>query len=205
MPTTPLFPLPEGLEMTSISDTPEELLVGVTSHRSSSPCPQCATPSSAIHSSYHRHPRDLPCVGRPIRLVFTVRKFFCRNPHCGRKVFAERLPDFIAASSRLTKRLRTAVQEVGFATCGRGGERLSVKLGMGFSDATVLWSLFLVPLRCQLARCMSSGWTIGAGGAASASAASLSTWRRTKLWICWPTARPRAFKSGWRHTRKWML
>ena len=146
MPTTPLFPLPEGLEMTSISETSEELLVYVTSHRSSSPCPQCSTPSSAIHSSYCRHPRDLPCIGRPIRLVFTVRKFFCRNPSCSRKVFTERLPDFIAPSSRLTRRLRTSVQDIGFATCGKGGERLGDKLGMGFSDATVLWSLFLVPL-----------------------------------------------------------
>ena len=93
-----------------------------------------------------RHPRDLPCAGRPIRLVLTVRKFFCRNPHCCRKVFTERLPDFIEAFSRLTRRLRTAVQEIGFATCGKGGERLGDKLGMGFSDATVLWSLFLVPL-----------------------------------------------------------
>ena len=126
MPTTPLFPLPEGLELTSISDTPEELLVCVTSHRSSSLCPQCAMPSSAIHSSYHRHPRDLPCVGRPIRLVFTVRKFFCRNPNCSRKVFAERLPDFLEASSRLTKRLRTSVQDIGFATCGKGGESLEL-------------------------------------------------------------------------------
>jgi len=78
--------------------------------------------------------------------VLTVRKFFCRNPACCRKVFTERLPDFIQAFSRLTRRLRTAVQEIGFATCGKGGERLSDKLGMGFSDATVLWSLFLVPL-----------------------------------------------------------
>ncbi len=39
MPTTPLFPLPEGLEMTSISGTSEELLVSVTSHRASSSCP----------------------------------------------------------------------------------------------------------------------------------------------------------------------
>ena len=61
-------------------------------------------------------------------------------------MFAERLPDFIEASSRLTKRLRTTVQEIGFATCGKGGERLGDKLGMGVSDATVLWSLFLVPL-----------------------------------------------------------
>jgi transposase len=155
--------------MTSISDTPEELLVYVTSHRSSSPCPQCAMPSSAIHSSYHRHPRDLPCIGRPIRLVFTVRKFFCRNPQCGRKVFTERLPDFIEASSRLTKRLRTSVQEIGFATCGKGGESLGNKLGMPISDATLLWSLFLVPLRCQLVRCVSSGLTTGAGAAASCS------------------------------------
>jgi len=146
MPTTPLFPLPEGLEMTSISDTAEELLVRLTSHRSCSPCPQCSMPSSAIHSSYHRHPRDLPCIGRPIRLVLTVRKFFCRNPDCSRKVFTERLPDFIEVSSRLTKRLRTAVQEIGFATCGKGGERLGDKLGMPISDASMLCSLFLVPL-----------------------------------------------------------
>ncbi len=172
MPTTPLFPLPEGLELTSISDTPEELLVCVTSHRSSSLCPLCSTPSSALHSEYSRHARDLPCVGRPIRLLFTVRKFFCRTLTCSRKVFTERLPDFIAVSSRLTKRLRTAVQEIGFATCGKGGERLGDKLGMPVSDASVLWSLFLVPLRCQLAKCMSSELTIGVGGAASASAAS---------------------------------
>jgi transposase len=146
MPASLLFPLPDGLEMTAVSETAEEVLVRVTSHRSSSPCPQCSTPSSAIHSLYRRQPQDLPSIGRPIRLVFTVRKFFCRNPNCCRKVFTERLPDFIEASSRLTKRLRTAVQEIGFATGGKGGERLSDKLAIPISEATVLCSLFLVPL-----------------------------------------------------------
>ncbi len=146
MLSSPLFPLPDGLEITSVSDTPEEVLVQVISHRSSSPCPQCSALSSAIHSLYRRHPRDLPCAGRPIRLVFTVRKFFCRNPHCCRNVFTERLPDFIEASSRLTKRLRTAIQEIGFATGGKGGERLSEKLAIPISEVTVLYSLFLVPL-----------------------------------------------------------
>ena len=85
-------------------------------------------------------------MGRPIRLVLSVKKFFCRVPECPRKIFTERLPDLIEVSSRLTKRLRESVQEIGFATCGKGGERLGDKLAMGFSDATVLWSLFLVPL-----------------------------------------------------------
>jgi transposase len=131
MPTTPLFPLPEGLELTSISDTPEELLICVTSHRPSSLCPLCSTPSSAIHSDYCRHPRDLPCTGRPIRLVLTVRQFFCRNPDCSRKVFTERLPDFIAASSRLTRRLRTSVQEIGFASLSQGRRTSGRQAGDG--------------------------------------------------------------------------
>jgi len=171
MPTTPLFPLPEGLEMTSISDTPDELLVRVSSHRPSSPCPHCSTPSFAMHSSYHRHPRDLPCTGRPIRLLLTVRKFFCRNPDCSRKVFTERLPDFIEVSSRLTKRLRTSVQEIGFVTCGKGGERLSDKLGIPFQTPVCSGHCFWFLSR-RSAKCASLGLTIGVGGAASASAAS---------------------------------
>ncbi len=132
--------------MTSVSETADEVVVCVTSQRESSPCPHCSISSSAIHSLYRRHPQDLPCVGRPIRLNLTVRKFFCRNPNCHRKVFTERLPDFIEVSSRLTKRLRTGVQEIGFETSGKGGERLGDKLGMPTSDVTVLSSLFLVPL-----------------------------------------------------------
>jgi transposase len=144
MPTTPLLPLPDGLDITSISETPEELLVRVTSNRLSSPCPGCATPSTAVHSAYRRKPMDLPCTGRRIRLLLSVRKFFCRVVSCPRKIFTERIPELIEPSSRLTTRLRVAVQEIGFATCGKGGERLSPKLGMRVTDTTLLWSLHLV-------------------------------------------------------------
>jgi len=146
MSVSPLFPFPDGLEMTSVSETANEVVVCVTSQRESSPCGQCAMSSSAIHSFYRRHPQDLPCVGRPMRLILTVRKFFCRNLDCSRKVFSERLPDFISVSSRLTMRLRTSVQEIGFETSGKGGERLGGKLGIPVSDVTLLSSLFLVPL-----------------------------------------------------------
>ncbi len=87
---------------------------------------------------------DLPCTGRRIRLVLSVRKFFCRVVSCPSKIFTERIPELIEPSSRLTTRLREAVQEIGFATCGKGGERLSPKLGMRVTDTTLLWSLHLV-------------------------------------------------------------
>jgi transposase len=143
---SPFLPLPDGLEITAVSESPNGLIVRVLSTRPSSPCPGCSTPSRSIHSYYRRKPADLPCAGRSIRLLLTVRKFFCRVATCPRKVFTERLPDLLEPSSRLTTRLRAAIQEVGFATCGKGGEHLATKLGMPVSDVTVLWSLHLVPL-----------------------------------------------------------
>lgn len=140
-----LLALPEGLEITGISDSPEAVLVRVLSQRSSSCCPVCSTPSFAVHSFYRRKPADLPCAGRPLRLLLTVKQFFCRVASCPRKVFTERLPDLVEPASRLTIRLRRALQEVGFATGGKGGERLASALGMSVTDTTLLWSLFLVP------------------------------------------------------------
>jgi len=132
--------------MTSVSESAEAVLVRVTSMRTSSPCPLCSTPSTSVHSYYRRHPMDLPCVGRPIRFLLTVKKFFCRAPDCPRKIFTERLPELIKPSSRSTNRLREAVQEIGFASSGKGGERLSCKLGIRVTDTTLLRSLYLVPL-----------------------------------------------------------
>ena len=141
-----LLRLPEGLEITAMSDTPDAVVVRVLSQRCSSCCPACSTPSSAIHSYYRRKPADLPCTGRPIRLLLTVKKFFCRVASCPRKVFTERLPDFLQPFSRLTLRLRAAIQAIGFASTGKGGARLAAKLGMPLSDTTLLWSLQLVAL-----------------------------------------------------------
>lgn len=145
MPTTPLVSLPEGLDIISVSETSEELLVRVISTRSCSLCPLCSAPSQAIHSYYRRKPADLPSTGRAIRLLLTVRKFFCRNAACPRKVFAERLPELIEPASRLTSRFRQALQTIGFALNGEGGARLACRWGMPISATTLLRSLHLVP------------------------------------------------------------
>ncbi len=150
MPRTPrspvsvLLPLPHGLKITSICETPDTLVVAVSSNRRSSTCPLCSTPSRHIHSHYQRKPADLPCAGHPIRLLLEVRRFFCRVTTCRRKVFTERVPQLLEPSSRFTTRLRAALQQVGFSCGGKGSERLADALGMRASDTTILWSLHLV-------------------------------------------------------------
>lgn len=145
MPTTPLLPLPDGLEITSISVTEDELHVRVTSNRMSSPCPLCSTPSLAIHSYYRRKPLELPCAGKTVRLLLSVKKFFCRVATCSRKIFTERLPELIEPSSRLTTRLRTIVQAICAAFNAKGGARLGEQLGISLSRRTFLHSLLLLP------------------------------------------------------------
>ncbi|HCI78619.1 MAG TPA: ISL3 family transposase [Ktedonobacter sp.] len=145
MPTTPLIPLPAGLDITSISASSEELHIRITSTSPSSPCPVCSTPSSAVHSYYRRKPLDLSCTGQPIRLLLSVRKFFCHVATCPRKIFTERLPELIQPSSRLTMRLRTLIQAMCAALNGQGGAQLGEQLGVHLSRMTFLRSLHLLP------------------------------------------------------------
>src|SRR5215469_12377380 len=145
MPTTPLLPLPAGLEIISIHEEENHLEISIISNRIRCLCPGCAQPSQAIHSYYRRHPMELPCTGRVVKIVLSVKKFFCHNPSCQRKVFTERIPELIEPSSRLTTRLRTLVQAIGIAFNANGGARLGAQMGVQVSRMTVLFSLHLLP------------------------------------------------------------
>ncbi len=76
-----------------------------------------------------------------MRLLLSVKKFFCRVPTCRRKVFTGRLPELLEPSSRLTSRLRSIVQAMVVAFNAQGGARLGVKLGIALSRTTYLHSL----------------------------------------------------------------
>ncbi len=52
-------------------------------------CPLCHQLSHHVHSKYQRHLKDLPCFALKTRIRLTAHKFYCRNPHCPQKVFAE--------------------------------------------------------------------------------------------------------------------
>ena len=101
-------------------------------------CPLCSELSSSIHCHYQRTLRDVPCAGRQVQLRLTVRKFCCRNPYCERKVFAERLPDFVEPWARTTIRFCQQITSVGLSTCGKGGANLAARLVIQTSRQTLL-------------------------------------------------------------------
>jgi transposase len=75
-----------------------------------------------------------------------VRKFFCDEPTCPRKIFTERLTPFVAPWARVTARLFQLVQVIGLATGGRLGVRVSDRLGIQTSLHTILRRIMALPI-----------------------------------------------------------
>jgi zinc-finger of transposase IS204/IS1001/IS1096/IS1165 len=140
-----LFALPTDLQLEDLLLESETLTLLLASSRSNQACPKCAHASSRVHSRYCRQLADLPCQGRAVRLSIKVRRFFCENPACSRRTFAEPFPDLAPAYARRTFRQGKTLGEIAFALGGRAGARLAHLLGLPVS----FWTLLRL-LRCTL-------------------------------------------------------
>ncbi len=145
MEGTSLLFLPEGMLIEQIQITENGLIIAVVATSPTSCCPLCSEPSSSIHCHYRRVLRDVPCAGRRVQLLLTVRKFSCRNPYCERKVFAERFPTFVEPWARMTIRHCQQITSIGLATCGKGGTRLATRLGIQTTRQTILRRIMALP------------------------------------------------------------
>jgi hypothetical protein len=120
-----LLSLSPDLGIDQITATTTHLIVHLVSTQQASHCPLCGHASEHVHSRYRRGVADVPCGSKPVSLSLQVRKFFCRNPRCPRKIFTERLPELVQPWARMTNRLRSALQALGLATGGEGGAELA--------------------------------------------------------------------------------
>jgi transposase len=82
---------PDLLKIEKISFRSDEVRLVVKTWLPKSTCPSCGWRSDKAHSRYRRFLADLPWEGVAVRLILSVRKFFCLNPDCRRQIFCERL------------------------------------------------------------------------------------------------------------------
>jgi transposase len=135
---TNLLPLDHGLRLEDVLIGPDQIVATLEATASRATCPICGTWSEAVHSLYQRAIADLPWGRQTVRLRLHVRKFFCRQPTCSRRVFTERLPSLVAPYARRTRRLTEVVRLLAFALGGEPGARIVERLGMVTSPATLL-------------------------------------------------------------------
>jgi len=133
-----LLGLPAGLQVLSFDLVNTILIIQVASTASESACPGCQCHTSRIHSHYTRKAADLACGGHQVQLILHVRKFFCTNRDCPRKIFAEWLTAFLPPWARVTTRLGEQIEAIGLASCGRLGARLGSRLRIETSRTSIL-------------------------------------------------------------------
>ncbi|HEU5102597.1 MAG TPA: ISL3 family transposase [Roseiflexaceae bacterium] len=133
-----LLPDTANLRLEHVRIDPDQLLLTLVATQSEAACPVCDQPSRRIQSRYTRTLADLPWATTGVQLQLHVRRFFCPNPACVRKIFTERLPAVVLAYARRTNRLRDQLLETGFALGGEAGARQCAAWGIGVSPDTLL-------------------------------------------------------------------
>jgi transposase len=142
------LPDPAGLQLVGTEVDPAQAIISLSlsSQQTSLQCPLCQVPSKRLHSHYQRTLADLPWGSSSVRLGLGVRKLFCDNPGCERRIFTERLPGVIAPWARRTTRLGQRLTRIGAALGGAAGARLSSTLGMPASRNSLLRLVRTAPL-----------------------------------------------------------
>lgn len=132
-----IIPVPSDLTIEQVTVT-NDVVITTRATSPTASCPCGGTASSRVHSHYQRTLCDLPASGRLVHLVIQVRRFFCEDKTCVRKIFAERFPSLTLPRAKFTLRLQEALQEMGFELGGEAGARLGRKQGYSGSPDTIL-------------------------------------------------------------------
>lgn len=129
---------PELVITQGITDDTYHLLLLAHASTTEGICPNCQQRTTHIHSRYERTLHDLPIGKLIVQLRISVRRFFCRNTNCSRKIFAERFPGLTQCYARRTVRLSQAQGSIALALGGEAGARLLDQLFMPSSPDTML-------------------------------------------------------------------
>lgn len=141
-----LFPSSPDLLLEKITCSGQTLFLTVRSSRRTGSCPDCAESAEKVHSQYVRTLADVPLMEYAVRLHVQVRRFFCSNPACGRKTFAEQFPDLTPANARRTHRQIGRLSAIAKELGGRPGARESTNVCIPVSRHTLLRLLNRAPI-----------------------------------------------------------
>ncbi len=134
------------LETWSLEPAQSALTLNLHARPAAARCPLCGKRSKRVHSRYQRTLADLPWGEHAVTVLLSVRRLFCDNKKCERRIFAERLPDVAVPWARKTTRIAGRLTAVGLALGGAAGMRLGNKLGLAASRNTLLRLVRQAPL-----------------------------------------------------------
>jgi transposase len=140
-----LFPHLDGLQVDKVEDAGNAVLITARSRAAEAACHRCGLSSAQVNSRYRRRLQDLAAGGRAVMIDLEVRRFFCGNPGCKLRTFAEQVPAVTQRHQRRTPLLRSQLEAIALALAGRAGARLAAALGTEVSRTTLIRLIHALP------------------------------------------------------------
>lgn len=133
------------LHVDRVEDAGDAVLIMARARAAEAACHRCGLSSAQVNSRYRRRLQDLAAGGRPVTTGLEVRRFFCSNPECKLRTFAEQVPAVTQRHQHRTLLLRSQLEAVALALAGRAGARLASALGTEVSRSTLIRLIRALP------------------------------------------------------------
>lgn len=116
-----LLQLPRGWKSSRQTTGSDGITLHLRATRKTAQCPECLKRCRSVHSCRRRRIQHLPCSGQALWLIFAVRHWYCRNPSCPRKIFAESLAPFAQPPQQSSTMLQNMQHQLGLIAGGDTG------------------------------------------------------------------------------------
>ena len=135
---SPMIWFPHLQDFRLLQITVDETAITLECERTTSTasCPMCQSTARHIHSRYRRAVRDRPINGKAVMLLLHVRKFYCQEPMCPRRVFAERLSQLTVPHGQSSTGLRSLLYALVDESGGAGRARIAAEMGLQTTSHT---------------------------------------------------------------------
>jgi transposase len=139
--------LPE-IKLAHLEIVDNQLIIFAYPKKSRARCPCCNMLSHSVHSRYTRKLLDLPITDTPVSIHLNVRKFYCYNKNCKKKIFSEQPGSEISRYARMTERVKLRLVNVLVETSCRKGSKLSEIIQTPISPSKALRIIYSLPMKC---------------------------------------------------------
>ncbi len=141
-----LFPHLRGFRLLSSDREAKRLVLICERVTPTALCPVCGVIAHRIYSRDPRTAWDLSVQNVQVVLHLHVRKFYCDQPSCPRRIFAERLPQVTSPHGRFTFGLRESLAQLGREHGGAAGARSAQLQGLQATERSILRLMHALPL-----------------------------------------------------------
>lgn len=158
-----MFPHLAGLRIVNVLTTGATVHIHAETTSAAARCPHCSASSRRVHSRYQRQLLDATLGGRQSVLHLRVRRFFCTEAVCARRIFAEQIHGLTTRYGRISAMARAMLEPVGLALGGRAGARLGERVGLAVRRMSLLRLIRALPIP-TITPVSALGWTVGTVG-----------------------------------------